>query len=688
MSDTTVALGHWKGLWARAVALIKQPLFANAGYLLGVSLVAGATGFAFWGLAARLYRPEEVGVASAMLSAMSFVSGLANLGLGFGLVRFLPETKFPNRLLNTAFTFVALATLVIAGGYLAGITLWSPSLWALRENGLYTAGFLACTVAMALGMITQSAFTAYRRASYAFIQACVVSVGRLLLAVVLAGLGPIGLASSVGLSLFVAVTLCLAVFFPRIRPGYCPRPDFLWTELLAMIPYSVGSHMAALLAQTPQMILPLVVLEVLGAAPSGYAYIAWMLGSLLASPGVALANSAFAEAANAPRSMSAVLAKAAALGLGLTIPVAITVGGVAPWLLLLFGPSYAREASGLLRWLAVASPLGVIAGLYFTYLRVQKRIGQLALLSSLVAAITLGTAVVLMPRSGISASGAGWLLGNSLVVIVAAANIKREISGDQVMVKSLVQIRPFERQDLSPLVVAAIPCYNEGRFVGGVVRRALDYADIVVVVDDGSSDDTVEQARAAGAKVVEHGENMGPGAAARSCLQVGRELNADVLVTLDGDGQHDPSEIPEIAAPALKGEADVVIGSRFMGRYNNVAFYRRFGINVITFLYNFGARPQITDGQSCFRAYNRRALETLRITESGFGFSVETLVQARRIGLRIVETSISCVYHEECHSMNPVIHGVGVALMVLKHRILGAFAKLGRNAASVPDPAR
>ena len=118
---------------------------------------------------------------------------------------------------------------------------------------------------------------------------------------------------------------------------------------------------------------------------------------------------------------------------------------------------------------------------------------------------------------------------------------------------------------------------------------------------------------------------------------------------------------------------DLIIGSRFLGGYNNVARYRRFGIDVITFLYNFGAREKITDAQSCFRAYSNRALETLAITEDGFGFSVETLVQARKAGLRIDEVSISCIYHEESHSMNPVLHGVGVALMVVKHRALAAL---------------
>ena len=112
-----------------------------------------------------------------------------------------------------------------------------------------------------------------------------------------------------------------------------------------------------------------------------------------------------------------------------------------------------------------------------------------------------------------------------------------------------------------------------------------------------------------------------------------------------------------------------MIGSRFLGKDNNVARYRKFGIDVITFLFNFGNRERITDAQSCFRAYGKKSLAALEIHEDGFGFSVETLVQARRAGLRIREASISCLYHEQSHSANPVLHGVGVALKVLKHRL-------------------
>ena len=236
-----------------------------------------------------------------------------------------------------------------------------------------------------------------------------------------------------------------------------------------------------------------------------------------------------------------------------------------------------------------------------------------------------------------------------------------------------VNVSTSEGSNAPPVIVAAIPCYNEADFIGDVVRRTLTHVDHVVVVDDGSTDGTAEAARAAGAEVRRHETNRGPGAAARTCLEAGRELGADVLVTLDGDGQHDPDEIPAVVGPVLAGESDLIIGSRFLGGYNNVARYRKFGIDVITFLYNFGARNKITDAQSCFRAYGNRALQVLGITEDGFGFSVETLVQARNGGLSIDEVSISCIYHDQSHSMNPVLHGVGVALMVVKHRALAGL---------------
>jgi len=232
-------------------------------------------------------------------------------------------------------------------------------------------------------------------------------------------------------------------------------------------------------------------------------------------------------------------------------------------------------------------------------------------------------------------------------------------------------------------VVAAIPCHNEEQFIADIVHSAQEYVDRVVVVDDGSSDGTSRSAEQAGAMVVRHGANEGPGRAYRSCFEAAHSLGADILVTLDGDGQHEPDELPRVLGPLLAGEADLVIGSRFLNDYE-IRRYRKFGIDVITWLYNLGSDVKVVDAQSCYRGYSRRALDNLRITESGFGFSVELLVQARQRGLVIKEVPVSCIYHPDSHSINPVIHGVGVALMVVKHRLKSLWAR----PSGASDPAR
>jgi glycosyltransferase involved in cell wall biosynthesis len=216
-------------------------------------------------------------------------------------------------------------------------------------------------------------------------------------------------------------------------------------------------------------------------------------------------------------------------------------------------------------------------------------------------------------------------------------------------------------------VLAGIPCHNEAQFIADIVTEARAHVDQVVVVDDGSTDDTAQVAELSGASVIRHAANRGPGMAYKRCLEAARAQDTDILVTLDGDGQHDPRELPRLLEPLLAAEADLVVGSRFLESYE-IPSYRKFGIDVITWLYNLGASVRVTDSQSCYRGYSRRALDSLLITEAGFGFSVELLVQAREKGLIIKEVPVSCIYHSASHSMNPVLHGVGVALMVLKHR--------------------
>lgn len=219
------------------------------------------------------------------------------------------------------------------------------------------------------------------------------------------------------------------------------------------------------------------------------------------------------------------------------------------------------------------------------------------------------------------------------------------------------------------LVIAAIPCYNTQDFIGDVVTRAARQVERVVVIDDGCRDKTAEIARRAGAEVVSHGVNKGYGEAIKSCLEAGRKAGADILVTLDGDGQHRPEEINALIAPIASGEADVVIGSRLSGASGNMPAYRRFGIKVITLLFNLGSKTRLEDAQSGFRAYSSRALKAISATCRGMDASVEIIIQARKAGLRIREVPVSCRYHANSSTKNPVVHGLGVAFSVVRLRL-------------------
>lgn len=221
-----------------------------------------------------------------------------------------------------------------------------------------------------------------------------------------------------------------------------------------------------------------------------------------------------------------------------------------------------------------------------------------------------------------------------------------------------------------PKVIAAIPAYNEEKFIAEVVKSALQYVDEVIVVDDGSTDRTAEVAEHAGALVVRHKVNKRYGGAIKTCFQIARKMDSEVLVTIDGDGQHDASDIPLVLAPIQAGQADIVIGSRFMDNVNKVPLYRKFGINVITFLCNIGNKVKVSDAQSGFRAYSWKAIQAIGdLKDQDMAISVELLIKAHRKRLSIVEVPVSVKYHAESSTQNPIKHGLSVAFAAVQYRL-------------------
>jgi glycosyltransferase involved in cell wall biosynthesis len=216
------------------------------------------------------------------------------------------------------------------------------------------------------------------------------------------------------------------------------------------------------------------------------------------------------------------------------------------------------------------------------------------------------------------------------------------------------------------MILAAIPAYNEETALGSVVLRARKFVDRVVVVDDGSTDGTAEIARLAGAVVISHGCNRGYGAAIQSCLAVAKSEGADALVILDGDGQHDPAEIPALLDPVVNGGYDLVIGSRFLRPSADIPLYRRLGIRLLTGFTNLSEEQKVSDSQSGFRAYSGKAISLLKGRGVGMGIGSELVISARELGLSLKEVPIGCRYGDlEGSTHHPLVHGASVFYAIL-----------------------
>ena len=216
-----------------------------------------------------------------------------------------------------------------------------------------------------------------------------------------------------------------------------------------------------------------------------------------------------------------------------------------------------------------------------------------------------------------------------------------------------------------PFIVACIPAYNEERSIARVVLGARRYVDRVIVCDDGSTDLTGEIAKKLGAEVLRHDENLGKGSALKSLFKKAKMLNADIVITLDADGQHNPDEIPKLIEPILKGEAEIVNGSRFLWK-TEMPFYRRIGNKILNSLINLIMKKNLTDTQSGFRAYSKKALESIEITENDIGVDSQILIDASKRNLRIVEVQISVSYRNVKPTYNPVKHLYLVIKSIIK----------------------
>lgn len=213
-------------------------------------------------------------------------------------------------------------------------------------------------------------------------------------------------------------------------------------------------------------------------------------------------------------------------------------------------------------------------------------------------------------------------------------------------------------------VAAAVPIYNEGAAIGAVIAGVRPFVDRILVVDDGSTDGSGNLAAEAGAEVLAHERNRGKGVGLRTALGWAKsQPDVTELVLIDGDGQHDPLDIPRLLGELRERHLDILVGSRFLGEHN-APLYRLFGLHVLTASAGLGSGIYVTDSQSGFRVLSRRAIDRLELTEGAFAIESEMQFEAAAKDLRLAETPIAIRYAGPARR-SPVVHGVSVLIRTI-----------------------
>jgi O-antigen/teichoic acid export membrane protein len=430
-----------KGSYADAFHLARHPrqgfkllsgisLYSNSVYLIAANAVNALVGFAFWLIAARFYSPTDVGLASAAIAGASLLAMLANLGLGHGLIRFLPHSgKNANSLLNSCFSLGSLTLIIIALIFLGGLDFWSPALLFIKQNPVYLTAFLLFGLASTVSGLTGETFVAERRAGFVLAGGLIFNLLRVPLVILLAAFfRSFGIFASLTIALGVTLLFNVFFFLPRVQPGYHPFFAINKKVVNEMLHFSLANYLSVLFWAAPGLVLPIMVVNLLGAELNAYFYIAWAIGGVLGVIPGAASTSLFAEGSYEQERLGINIWRSLKMILLLLVPAVILVLAFADRLLLFFGTAYAENAATLVRILAVASLPLAINIVYLAIKRVEKKLKVIVNLTAFVAVVTLGLTYLLLPYLGINGAGIAWLVSQAVIALVIITSWLKRIS--------------------------------------------------------------------------------------------------------------------------------------------------------------------------------------------------------------------------------------------------------------------
>lgn len=646
----TQAAGQEKPENPTPVRGLGSRLYSNAIYLWGNTTLTALAGLGVWVIVAGLRDSEQVGLGATTVSAMMLLVMFSHLGLGSGLIRFVPEAgrKAP-LLMNAAFCLGTLVAGAMALVFLLGLPLWAPRLGFLRDDPLLASSFVLFTAAGTVFWIQDQALVAQRRGELLFLRNVLHNLMRLLLPfALLAGLaGATGIVVSVGAPVVISAALGAAIFLPASLSGYRPALALARKPIAQILPFSSGTYVSELLMTAPGFVLPLIIINLRTAEEAGYFYVAWFLGYILSTVSFSLGLSLFAEGSNSEGELPRLLRASLRRALALAVAGAVLALFLSNEALLVFGAEYSDNASSLLRIVAIAAIPATITNLYLAAERVRKRIGSLILMGGVVAIATLGISYLLLPEMGLTGAGIGILAGQSLGAALALARGFPRLGPSPAPAKAptaapLATARPARVQPAAasitsgrPTVSVVICSLNEASNLSHVLPSIPPWVHEVILVDGRSTDQTVDVARRLRPDIrIHYQEGHGKGEALRYGVH---QATGQVIVTLDADGETDPRDLPSFVNQLLLGH-DFVKGSRFADGWRKKPPHRLLGNYLIVNTCNLLFGTKFTDLCSGYNAFWREVPQRVNLwAEDGWNYEPLIIARVLKAGLDIVE---------------------------------------------------
>lgn len=405
---------------------IKDPLYRNSIFLMANTVVTTGLGFFFWMIIARFYNNADVGLGAAIISAIGLLVSLSKLGFDVGLIRFLSKAEKPVELINSCLTIPVVVSLLIAVIFVIGVNIWSPALTFIRENILFAVAFIFFTAFLTLSSITDSIFIAKRRAGFVLSKNTIISLIKIALPFILVlFFRAFGIVSSLGIATAITVIIYLLIVLPRVQSGYKPMFKIDPSVIRDVRRYSISNYVIGLLGAAPSLIIPILIVNRLGAKDNAYFYMSSMIAGLLFIIPGAVAQSLFAEGSHFEDQLERNVRRSYKFIFILLIPAVILLLLCGKWLLMAFGPGYSENGLLLLRVLAISSIFTGINSVYTTVLLVKRRLRELIALVGFTSVSLLIAIYFLTPTTGIVGVGYAMIAANGIVSAYVVIALRR-----------------------------------------------------------------------------------------------------------------------------------------------------------------------------------------------------------------------------------------------------------------------